>query len=337
MKTTDFARYLTEFLKIYLPGKRELSENTIKSYRDTFRNLLVFTEEHVHIPAERLTIADITEDFVFDFIRWLDNCRKNSKSTRKQRLAAIHVFIHFIKTRKPEYLLEYQKILDIRVRKDAQQRICYLSPDEVKEILASPNLDNHFGRRDMVMLSLLYDSAIRVQELCDLTIGDLRLKRPATVTINCGKGGKSRVVPLMPETADILNRYLVDNCLNTPEKRESSLFVNHQNKKLTRAGVTYIFKKYCSIAREVIPAIPKASPHVFRHSKAMHMLKSGAALIYIRDFLGHASIATTEVYAKADTDMKREAIEKVSPRLAPELPDWTQDESLMSMLTNLCQ
>ena len=336
MKTTDFATYLTEFLKVYLPGRRELSENTIMSYRDTFRFFLIFSEEQLKIPSEKLKIADITEEVIIRFLRWLKTERKNSVSTRKQRLAAIHVFAHFLKTRKPEHLLEYQKILDVRVKGEGQRNIAYLSPEEIKEILDAPDLNDYYGKRDMVMLALLYDSAARVQEICDLTVGSLRLAKPSTVTIT-GKGKKTRIVPLMPETAEALRRYLIENKLNTPEKREYPLFINHQKGKLSRAGVTYILNKYGDIARKKIPTLPVISPHMLRHSKAMHLLKAGTNLIYIRDFLGHSQIATTEVYAKADSDMKRTAIEQSSPKLTPNLEDWTQDVSLMSMLTDLCR
>lgn len=336
MKTTDFAVCLTEFLKIYLPGKRELSENTIKSYRDTFRFLLIFAEDKMGICAEKLTIADITEDFVFGFMCWLEDDRKNSSATRKQRLAAIRVFIHFLKTRKPEYLLEYQKILDLKVKGCGQSNIGYLSPDEVRAILSAPDLSDHFGRRDMVLLALLYDSAARVQGLCDLTVGDLRLQRPATAKLT-EKWGKTRIVPIMPETADVLSVYLKENNLNAPEKRGCPLFFNHQGTKLTRAGVTYILQKYCDIVRKNVPSLPRVSPHTLRHSKAMHMLKAGTNLVYIRDFLGHAQITTTSIYARADTETKREVIDKVSPRLTPNLPDWTENTPLMAMLTDLCR
>ena len=337
MRTTDFARLLTEFLKIYLPGKRGLSENTIMSYRDTFRSMLRFAEEEYDIQAERLTINDITEEFVYHFMRWLSEKRGNSPSTKRQRLAAIHVFINFLITRHPENLLEYQKILDIKIRERNQQNIGYLTPDEMLTVLAAPDLSDRFGRRDLALLALMYDSAARVQEICDLTVGNLRLQKPPTVTIAKGKGQKSRVVPLMPETAHTLEQYLNENSLNTPTEYSRPLFCNHQRGKLTRAGVTYVLKKYCNMIRRTNPTLPDVSPHIFRHSKAMHMLKAGTDLIYIRDFLGHSQLATTEVYAKADSDMKREAIERVSFNLSPNLPDWTEDVSLMQMLTEICR
>lgn len=337
MRTTDFARLLTEFLKTYLPGKRGLSENTIMSYRDTFRSMLRFAEEDYAVSPERLTINDITEEFIYHFMKWLSEKRGNSPSTKRQRLAAVHVFVNFLKTRQPENLLEYQKILDIRIRERNQQNIGYLTSDEMVAVLAAPDLSDRFGRRDMALLALMYDSAARVQEICDLTVGSLRLQKPPTVTITKGKGQKTRIVPLMPETARILEQYINENELNIPAAYSRPLFCNHRRGNLSRAGVTYILKKYCDMVRRTNPTLPDVSPHIFRHSKAMHMLKAGLDLIYIRDFLGHSQLATTEVYAKADSDMKRKAIESVSLNLAPDLPDWTDDMSLMQMLTEVCR
>lgn len=337
MKSTDFATHLTEFLKIYLPGHRGLSANTIVSYRDTFRFMLVYAEESYGIPAEKLTLAEMTAEFIYGYLNWLETERNNSIMTKRQRLAAIHVFIQFLKLRKPEYLLEFQKILDIKIKKKDSGNIGYLSPDEVQKLLSEPNLTQRYGRRDMVLLSLMYDSGARVQEICDLRVSDVRLAKPSTVTLT-GKGGKSRIVPLMGETAEAVRKYIVENRLSTPEKQSYPLFTNHADTKLTRAGVAYILRKYCDAARDKSAVFPKSvSPHQLRHSKAMHMLKAGTDLIYIRDFLGHSQLATTEIYAKADTGMKRQAIENASPHLTPDLPDWTKDTSLMAMLTDLCK
>ena len=335
MKRTDFAGYLTEFLTIYLPGLRGLSENTIMSYRDTFRFVLIFAEDVQRIPAEKLSLFHFTAELVEKFLAWLESERSNSISTRNQRLAAIHAFVRFVKLKRPEYLLESQKILAITSKRVAKPCVEYLRPESVKAILSVPDLNNKFGRRDLALLVLLYDCAARVQEVCDLRVGDVRLQKPYTITLT-GKGMKTRVAPIMKETADILMHYLSENHLDAPEKKEYPLFCNHQRQKLTRAGVTYILKKYSATAREANAIVPdNVSPHMFRHSKAMHLLQAGVNLIYIRDFLGHAHVDTTEVYARADTEMKRAAIEKVSLRIDEDLPDWTEDMSLMSMLRAL--
>lgn len=189
----------------------------------------------------------------------------------------------------------------------------------------------------MLLLSLMYDSGARVQEICDLRVRDVRLQKPPTVILT-GKGRKTRFVPIMASTANVLTIYFSDNGLSSPDKADQPLFTNHQRGKLTRAGVTYILKKYFDAARQANPDLPeKISPHILRHSKAMHMLQAGINLIYIRDFLGHVHVETTEIYAKADTEMKRRAIESTHIKINLDLPAWTDDRDLMALLTNLCR
>lgn len=335
MKQTDFGVQMTSFFTMYLPTRRDLSDNTISSYRDTFKLMLSFSESEKGIPADKLKLKDFTESFVSDFINWLADSRGNSAATQKQRLAAIHVFVNYLKTRVPDYLLEYQRILDIRVIMNRQPDVGHFTAPQVEAILAAPDVSDPYERRDMVLLSLMYDSAARVQEICDLTVKDLRLRKPYAVSIT-GKGDKTATVPLMKETADVLRKYLSDTKLDCPEKCDAPLFSNHRGEKLTRAGVTYILKKYCDKVRKSDPSFPdKVSPHMLRHSKAMHMLQAGIDLTYIRDFLRHSQITTTQVYAKADVEMRRTIIEEAAPKVVPGLPDWRNDASLMAMLNNI--
>lgn len=335
MKTTDFAECLTTFLTMYLPG-RNISENTTKSYRDTFKLILLFSEEQCRIPVEKLTLAKFNCDFIDKFLVWLDKERNNSISTRNQRLAAIHAFVKYIKIRKPEYLFQNQRILEISSMKKPQPELSHLSPNIVKLVIAETNMNDRYGRRDAVLLSLLYDSAARVQELVDMRIRNVRLTKPYTVTLT-GKGSKTRTVPISTNMAELLKVYLEENKLSFIQKLDYPLFTNHQRHKMTRAGITYILKKYCEMARLENPLVPiKVSPHIFRHSRAMHMLQAGINLIYIRDFLGHVHVTTTEIYAKADTETKRAALEKANISIDTDLPDWEQDKSLMTMLKELC-
>lgn len=335
MKQTDFGVQITRFFTMYLPTRRDLSDNTISSYRDAFKLVFSFSESEKGIPADKLKLKDFTEAFVSDFINWLAESRGNSAATQKQRLAAIHVFVNYLKTRVPDYLLEYQRILDVRVIMYRQPDVGHFTVPQVKNILSAPDISNPYGRRDMVLLSLMYDSAARVQEICDITVKDLRLRKPYAVLIT-GKGDKTATVPLMKETADVLKKYLSDTKLNLPGKCDSPLFSNHRGEKLTRAGVTYILKKYCNKVREDDPSFPeKVSPHMLRHSKAMHLLQAGIELTYIRDFLRHSQITTTQVYAKADVEMRRTIIEESAPRIVHDLPDWRNDASLMAMLNNI--
>jgi site-specific recombinase XerD len=336
MKATDFAECLSSYLTMYLPGQLGLSQNTIMAYRDTFKLAIIFAEQKLELKAENLTLADFSADFVVGFLEWLEKERSCSVSTRNQRLAALRAFAKYARTRKPEYLAESQKISDLKTKKKPTPPLPHLSADHIAEILATTDASDKYGRRDKVLLSLMYDSGARVQEICDLCVRDVRIIKPYTVRLT-GKGCKTRAVPIMSSTADILKKYLAENHLDTLEKTDSPLFFNHQHGKLTRAGVTYILKKYCCFAQRKNPLMPlKISPHILRHSKAMHMLQAGVNLIYIRDFLGHVHVETTEVYAKADTEVKRKAIERSQIRIDPVLPDWEEDKSLMAMLMNLC-
>ena len=198
-----------------------------------------------------------------------------------------------------------------------------------------PDTTKMWGRRDLVLLCLLYDTGARVQEIIDLTIGDIRLESPATVKLT-GKGRKRRTVPLMSQTTQLLKNYLEEQKL--AEKEQSHpLFFNKQWNKLTRKGVAYILKKYVKQAAEVtsIPTF-NITPHVLRHTKAMHLLNAGVNMFYIRDILGHVDISTTEIYARVDAEKKRGILEKISNNsVTSNLPPWQKDQSLMNWLKGL--
>jgi site-specific recombinase XerD len=164
----------------------------------------------------------------------------------------------------------------------------------------------------------MYDTGARVQEIADLKVADIRIKAPATIRLT-GKGNKTRIIPLMPQTMSIVKRYMADYGLLDEIKQAKPLFFNRKSEKLTRAGLSYILNKYVDQAKvnnkELFPE--KMSAHVLRHSKAVHLLQSGVNLIYIRDFLGHSSVTTTEIYAKSDPEIKRKAIEEASHKVLP--------------------
>jgi site-specific recombinase XerD len=332
MKTTDFAKNLTSFFAEYLPGVRNLSHNTISSYRDAFKLLLVFCQDVCGVPPEKLTHEILDETMILRFLDWTQNERKCSISTRNQRLAAIHSFIRYVQSQQPEYLLPCQKILQIPFKKHQQAFVRHLTPEQVQILLSMPDMNTKAGRRDVTLLSVLYDTGARVQELCDLRVRDVRLVSPARVSLT-GKGRKTRHVPLMDNTISLLSSYMQEHHLLGNESLDMLLFVNQRRTKLTRGGISHILKKYADMA---IADIPEAiTPHVLRHSKSMHLFQSGVNLVYIRDILGHVDIATTDVYARADIESKRKALENVYPDIIPnELPDWNRNENLLAFLNN---
>ncbi len=330
MKPTDFSYYLSDFLTKYLAGQRNLSTNTIKSYRDTFVFLLDFIKEVHQISPEKVSIPQVDKNMVDEFLLWLESSKKNSITTRNQRLAAIHAFFRYLQSQKLEYMFHSQKILSIPIKKAPKKVISYLSEETIKQMLAETNISSMSGRRDLVLLSTLYDTGARVQELADLTVRNIRLENPAIVCLT-GKGRKTRHIPIMSQTAKLLSMYLNEQKLTSPDKLEHPLFFNSQGMKLTRQGITYILKKYSELCN-----IEHISPHIIRHAKAMHMTQSDISPVFIRDFLGHADLKTTEIYSKTNTEMKRRALEKMNNTVVPNtVESWNQNEGLMEWLHRL--
>jgi site-specific recombinase XerD len=337
-KTADFPYYLSKFLAQYLPAEVGASANTILSYRDTFTLYLKYCKAQENTLPENMALDRVTKESVTAFLSWLEIDRGCGISTRNQRLAAMHSFCRFLQIEDAVRLNQYQQVLSIPKKKSKAGTINYLSTEGVRLILKQPDTSKLFGRRDMVMLSLMYDSGARVQEVADLAVCDVRTDAPATVKLT-GKAGKSRIVPLMEPTAGIVRQYLSETGLSANGKRSYPLFPNRSGEKLTRAGIKYILDKYVVSARNENPAIlPEViSPHSLRHSKAMHLLHAGVNLVYIRDILGHADLKTTEIYARIDGEMKRKALEEAFTNTAPSdtVPLWQQDGELLDWLQSL--
>jgi integrase/recombinase XerD len=334
MKPTDFSKYISDFITKYLTDEKGASPNTIAAYRDTFVLLLNFMQDMKHIKIEKLTIEKITKNTIVEFLDWIQKERKCSNSTRNARLAAIHSFYKYLQYESLDYLHECQKILSIKFKKTNKASINYLTIEGIKLLLQQPNTSSLKGRRDLALLSLMYDSGARVQEIIDLAPSMLRLSKPATIKI-IGKGNKARLVPMLNAQTELLKNYIKENQLNEPYANMYPLFSNSRKEKLTRAGINYIVQKYAGMARTenalIIPE--KISCHSFRHSKAMHLLQAGVNLVYIRDILGHVSVQTTEIYARADSKQKREALEKAYVNVNPnEEPIWTKDANLITWL-----
>lgn len=340
MKENDFPRHLTRFLSQYLPGQKNVSSHTVAAYRDTFKLFLTYCEAVRRLPPERLTMAQLTKELVLGFLDWLETDRHCSIPTRNHRLAVIHSFVKFVQKEFPENLYETQKILAIPYKKSQKPLVSYLTGEEMRMILSQPDSHTKDGFRDLTLLSVLYDTAARVDELINLKVKHVRLVSPAVITLH-GKGNKLRQVPIMSNTKSLLSSYMDSRkiCSGMADL-ENFLFVNQKRQKLSRWGISYIISKYVDQAKKNTTfATPfPVTPHTFRHSKAMHLLQSDVNLIYIRDFLGHSDCSTTEIYARADSEMKRKAIENAYPDLVPErLPQWEEDGDLMKWLSSLCE
>jgi len=293
-----------------------------------------------HIPPEKLEFKDIKAETVVEFLLWLEKNNQISISTRNQRLAAIHSFYRYAQAEYPDNLLEMQKILSIPFKKKPRPAVSYLTKEEMKLLLDQPDVKNRRGRRDLALMAILYDTAARIQELIDLCVKDIRLHPPATVTLT-GKGNKTRCVPIMGNTVQLVSKYMDDFNLKSNGRQQSPLFFNSRGEKLTRPGICYILNKYFRQAKKNYPGIMLSDsihPHMVRHAKAVHMLESGINLIYIRDFLGHVSITTTEIYLKIETELKRSVLERNYPDVVTQdIPEWRNDTELLQWLNDLCR
>jgi len=337
VKPTDFSKSLTDFLSLYLPGEKGSGKNTINAYKDTFILFLKFMQEEKSINASKLMLNDITQECIIEFLDWVQKNRHCTIATRNARLAAVHSFFRYLQYRNPIHLHEWQRILSIPIKKTEKPTANYMTLDGIKLLLEQPDQSTKKGKRDLTLLSLMYDSGARIQEIIDLTPSSINLNKPYTVKLS-GKGNKSRIVPLMENQVKILADYMELYRFTESYAGKYPLFSNGRGEKFSRMGITLMLKKYAEKAKKIdYSLIPQnMTPHVLRHSKAMHLLQAGINLLYIRDFLGHTSITTTEIYARMDTKSKREALEKVYVEVTNgkngSTPLWYEDTELMEWL-----
>ena len=326
------ADLVTGFFSTYLPGERGFSLHTIASYRDTVRLLLGFAVERSGRPISKIAMDDISSGLVTDFLEHLEEKRGNAVSTRNVRLAALRAFFAYAGHREPSVLALCQNVALIPFKRGPVRRMEYLNAEEMKAVLDAPDRATPHGRREHMTLALLYDTAARASELLGLRPCDFRLHRQPLVTIR-GKGNKERIVPLLPETAALTTQHLQET--GRPVDDTSPLICNSQSEPMTRSGLTFLVNKYRRLAAEGMPSLQRSgiSPHTFRHTKAMHLLQAGVHPVTIKDILGHAHLETLSIYAQADLELKRKALEQLgtctdaTPRPTqrdPDLLEWLE-------------
>lgn len=334
-----FGYLLSRFLSQYLPHERNVSPNTVIAYRDAFVLFLSYMNEAKHTKADKITLKDINRENVVEYLKWLDEVKNSSISTRNSRLAAFKSFASYLQYNCVESINQWQQLLSIKSMKKENAVPTHFSKDAIKLLLQQPDPIIPNEMKHLAMISLMYDTGCRVQELIDLKVESLWMQKdPFSIKIY-GKGRKTRIVPMSEHVVDIIKRYLKCFHIEYEIDRNRPLFTNHGGDKMTRAGITYVLKKYADMARKENPnLIPESvSCHQLRHSRAMHLLQAGVNLVHIRDLLGHTSIVTTEIYARADSKQKREAIEKASENLTPSqtMGEWVDNHDLISWLKKL--
>jgi integrase/recombinase XerD len=342
-KTHPLATYMNPFFNQYLAVQKGLSFNTILAYRDAIKLLLCFAADHLKKTVDKLNIEDFDYRLILDFLNYIENERRCSATTRNARLAAIRTFFNLIGREEPSLLMQSQKIRSIPQKRTKHKTIDYLDEDEIQALLNSVATNSRTAIRDKALLLILYNTGARVQEIVDLKIADLRLDSSGQVKL-LGKGKKQRACPLWPETIDAINEYLENR--NPKDPDEDHLFLNANDKPITRFGIRYITKQYAKSAGTKCPSINNkvVTPHTLRHSTAMHLIRAGNDINTVSYWLGHADINTTHIYVEIDMDIKRKMLQ-ISP--APKtskvskIPKWQEPDILkwlddLSRKTELC-
>ena len=313
MSTTDpllLSRLIERFFLDRLMNQVHASPRTVAAYRDTFRLVLAFAHERLRKKPVELVLADIDASFTLAFLKHLEEQRHNTFRSRNARLAAIRSFMHFASFQEPSATGVAQRVLAIPMKRFERPLIGYLTKEQVETMLAAPSDATWVGRRDRMMLTVLYNSGARVSELVALRRSDLILDPTASIKI-MGKGRKERSVPLWPTTRTRLRSWLRE----IPPDPHAVLFPNRADGALSRTSVAERLTLAVKAASERHPELGqrRVPPHVLRHSIAMHLLQSGVDITVIALWLGHESTATTHQYVEADLAMKARALAALKP------------------------
>ena len=312
---TDLARALFRFFQEYLPTQRGMSLHTIRSYRDAVLLLLRYTAQEKHQRIEALELGDFTAERVTRFLRHLETERHNGIPTRNARLAGLHTFARFLLASSPERMATYQRVLAIPFKRGAQRApVDYLEMNEVKGLLDAVDRASPAGRRDYALFALMFNTGARVQEVLNLKARDVRFDPPHQVRL-VGKGNKLRLCPIWPRTAKLLQELVTSARSSGEDPADTYLFQNRRGEPLTRFGVRYLLRKYLPqrLADGPSGLRKRVHPHCLRHTTAVFLLKAGVDFATISQWLGHATLDTTMRYARADMDLKRQALAQVFP------------------------
>ncbi|RKX38014.1 MAG: integrase, partial [Verrucomicrobia bacterium] len=335
MKPT-LGHLVTRFFVSYLANERGASQNTIAAYSDTLRLLIKHLCEKHGKPPEKLGIEMLDPEAVLDFLDHLEHVRDNSPSTRNQRLAAIKSLLHYAARENPGSMLQNERIQAIRSKKTDHKPPPSLTVEQVRAILDSIDTAPLSGLRDKALIQLLYNTGARVQEIADLRTSDLRFESPATVILT-GKGRKTRTLPLWDETVQLIQAYL--QARERAGIHSDHLFLNNRREPITRFGIGRRVEHHGKKAAEKCPSLNdlKITPHVFRHTTALHLIETGSDITIVKEWLGHADIKTASHYVEVSVARKRDSLEKLPPPGTDErvaMPKW-KEPGIIEFLTSL--
>jgi integrase/recombinase XerD len=302
-----------DFFEKHLTIERHASRHTVLAYRDSLKLFLRYAAERAGCTADRLDHGVLDVEVVCSFLGWLEKQRQCGACTRNHRLAAIKAFARYVASVAPEHLERCRRIRELPPARFEHPEVGYLEDDEILKLMRA--IDPAEGRRNSALLLLLYNTGARVQEVVDLDVCDVRLDPVPVVTIE-GKGRKQRTCPLWARTVDALKAWLTERGAD-----EGPLFLNIQGRRLSRSGIAYILRKLAACAGLSPQHAARISPHVIRHTTAMHLLQAGVDITTIAAWLGHSQLSTTHGYVEINLRMKQEAV-----AAATALPELAQGE-----------
>jgi len=330
------------FFVDYLELQRRVQPATLRSYRDGVRLFLRFVSEHQRRRITRLSVEDLTFELVLAFLRHLEEERGNHPRTRNQRLAALHAFFDFLADRVPEMLRTGERVAAIRPKRVPPPEPHHLEREQIGALFSSLCPDHRDYQRDRALLLFLYNTGARVQEVADLRVAHLELGARPSVQLH-GKGDKWRACPLWSDTVQQIRELL--RSAGTEQAPEAPVFVSRRGTPLGRFGIYKIVRRHAALfdGPPVGHSRRKITPHVIRHTTAVHLLESGVDINVIRAWLGHVSLSTTHRYAEIPPRLKEAALQLCeAPTEAtsagggfPRQPRWQSDEALLSWLDSL--
>lgn len=331
MKTYPLPVYVQRFFTERLATQLYASQNTMASYRDTFRILIKYASNLLGRAPTNLQIADIDADLIGNFLCFVETTRGNGSRTRNTRLSAIRSFFKYVAINEPQLLYHCQRILAIPSKRHEKRIIDYLNRAEIEALLSAPDQATWFGRRDYTLLLLALQTGLRVSELISLTCGDIALGTGAHVRCT-GKGRKERSTPLRKDCIAALRKWLEER----NSDQSTALFISNRGERLSRDAIERIVGKYVQLASNNCATLQgkRVTPHVLRHSAAMQLLQNGVDRTVIALWLGHESVETTQMYIHADIEVKERAMAKTQPVAAP-AGRYRPDDDLLAFLETL--
>ncbi len=339
MTAPSLGTLLHAFLVDELPLQRGLQPASVKAHRDALRLFLTFVAADVPCRLTQITVDALTFDRVVRFLQHLEVTRHNHRRTRNHRRTLLHSFFEFLARRLPECLAVAQQVAAIPVKRVPPPETHFLDRDEITKLFRHLPKEGRFAVRDRALLLLLYNTGARVQEVANLCVEHLDLGAQPRVRLH-GKGDKWRLCPLWQQTAQVLQRVIEAH----PNRQRSAgpVFVSHGGRALTRFGIYKIVRRHTGRLHTspVGPVRRHISPHVFRHTAAVHLLESGVDVNVIRSWLGHVSLGTTNRYAEITIRAKEAALRLCEPPSSPSIgsrnsPMWRDDQALLGWLASL--